>query len=162
MTVPPLLRAARSDDFAAIHHLNAGAVPAVSDVPVTELQRLADLGSCTVVDLAGRIGGFLLLLGPGADYDSVNYTWFADRHADFAYVDRVVVAPEGRGRGHGRALYEAAIASTSAPVLCAEVNIRPRNVASLAFHEVLGFRPVGEQDTDAGAKRVVLLERRLA
>jgi predicted GNAT superfamily acetyltransferase len=42
-------------------------------------------------------------------------------------------------------------------VLFCEVNVRPRNDASLAFHEAIGFREVGQQDTDGGAKRVSLL-----
>jgi hypothetical protein len=37
------------------------------------------------------------------------------------------------------------------------VNVRPRNDASLAFHEAIGFREVGQQDTDGGRKRVSLL-----
>ncbi len=161
------LRPARPDDFGAVHALNAAAVPAVSDVPVEELRRLAAQGSCTVADVEGGVAAFLLTLGPGADYDSVNYRFFADRHEAFLYVDRIVVSAHARGLGLGRALYDLAMASSAAPVLCAEVNVRPRNDASLAFHERCGFTPVGEQETppfDAdgrGAKRVVLLERSL-
>jgi predicted GNAT superfamily acetyltransferase len=43
------------------------------------------------------------------------------------------------------------------PVLFCEVNVRPRNETSLAFHEAIGFREVGQQDTDGGTKRVSLL-----
>ena len=44
------------------------------------------------------------------------------------------------------------------PVLLCEVNVRPRNDASLHFHHSIGFREVGQQDTDGGAKTVSLLE----
>ena len=44
------------------------------------------------------------------------------------------------------------------PVLCAEVNLAPRNDRSLAFHKRFGFSPVGEQETEGGLKRVLLLE----
>lgn len=162
------VRPAREDDFPAIHALNTLAVPAVSDVPVEELQRLAGVGTCTVADVEGGVGAFLLTLGPGADYASLNYRFFARRHDHFLYVDRIVVADHARGLGLGRQLYDVAAASSDAPVLCAEVNVRPRNEVSLAFHDRLGFTAVGEQDTPpfdedgVGAKRVVLLERPLA
>jgi predicted GNAT superfamily acetyltransferase len=43
-------------------------------------------------------------------------------------------------------------------VLCCEVNVRPRNDVSLEFHHTVGFREVGQQDTDGGKKTVSLLE----
>jgi predicted GNAT superfamily acetyltransferase len=46
-------------------------------------------------------------------------------------------------------------------VLCCEVNVRPRNDASLEFHQSIGFREVAQQDTDGGNKTVSLLELRL-
>ena len=42
-------------------------------------------------------------------------------------------------------------------MLCCEVNVRPRNDASLRFHHSIGFREVGQQDTDGGNKTVSLL-----
>ncbi len=44
------------------------------------------------------------------------------------------------------------------PVLTCEVNVRPRNEPSLRFHHSIGFREVGQQDTDGGNKTVSLLE----
>ncbi|MFT5223266.1 MAG: putative GNAT superfamily acetyltransferase, partial [Glaciecola sp.] len=105
--------------------------------------------------------GFALILGPGCDYASPNYAFFGHRHPDFTYVDRIAVAPEGQGLGTGRAIYEHVIATSTAPVLCAEVNVRPRNDASLAFHARLGFEALGEQETYGGSARVRMLERKL-
>lgn len=77
------------------------------------------------------------------------------------YVDRVAVAADHQGSGIGHVLYDAVETATTAPLLCCEVNLRPRNDASLRFHDRRGFRAVGEQDTDGGAKRVVLLAKAL-
>ena len=105
--------------------------------------------------LAARRQG---LEGPGVDYDSENYRWFCERYERFVYVDRVVVAPDAWGMGIGRALYtEFVSAADGNPVLCAEVNLLPRNDRSLVFHEMFGFMPVGEQATEGGSKRVQML-----
>jgi predicted GNAT superfamily acetyltransferase len=68
------------------------------------------------------------------------------------------VATSARRHGIGRAMYTALRDDLSGrvPVLFCEVNIRPRNDVSLAFHDGIGFREVGQQDT-AGDKRVSLL-----
>jgi predicted GNAT superfamily acetyltransferase len=80
------------------------------------------------------------------------------------YVDRIAVDPVARKLGIGRALYKAvfdqAISDGQTGVTC-EVNLKPPNPESMAFHSKLGFRPVGEQDTDNGAKRVCLLAKNL-
>ena len=39
--------------------------------------------------------------------------------------------------------------------------MRPRNEASLLFHHSIGFREVGQQDTDGGNKTVSLLALKL-
>ena len=99
-------------------------------------------------------------MDPGVDYDSENYRWFSERGGSFVYVDRIVVADGQRGGGIGRALYDAVFARAvefgRAEVTC-EVNVRPDNPESLAFHARLGFVQVGEQETKGGAYRVALL-----
>ena len=117
-----------------------------------------------VAEHDGAFAGFCMVLPPGVDYDSVNYGWFS-RHArdlgydTFAYLDRIAVVPAARRHGVGRALYAelVRVLSGSVPVLFCEVNVRPRNDPSLAFHAGIGFREVGQQDTDGGRKRVSLL-----
>ena len=42
------------------------------------------------------------------------------------------------------------------------MNVRPRNEGSLAFHDAFGFAAVGEQDTEAGSKRVRLYAKGLS
>jgi predicted GNAT superfamily acetyltransferase len=117
--------------------------------------------------LAARIGtvdALLLAFAPGAAYDSANYRWFERRYASFVYVDRVVVAPEARGRGLARKLYahlfDAARAAGHERVVC-EVNSDPPNPASDAFHAALGFTPVGEALLENG-KTVTYLSLELS
>lgn len=159
------VRPATDDDLPDIGRLNRGAVPAVSDVDEATLWRLVDESSGTfVAEDDGVVVGFVMTFGPGADYASPNYRFFADRYVQFQYVDRVVVDPMWARRGIGARLYDAVddlAATTDSPVVTAEVNVRPPNPASLAFHAARGFVGVGEQDTEGGAKRVRLLVREL-
>ena len=45
--------------------------------------------------------------------------------------------------------------------VCCEVNLEPPNPGSVRFHEQLGFRGIGEQSTEKGQKRVLLMEKRI-
>ena len=154
-----------AEERAVVLDMNNAAVPAVNAHTRESLVELEEQAAHTVVaEIDGVIAGFLLLLdGPGRDYDSLNYRWFCERYESLLYVDRIVIGEQSRGLGVGRHLYQWAVAAGRGrwPVLCAEVNIKPRNDGSLAFHDSLGFEAVGEQDTEGGAKRVVLLARPL-
>lgn len=159
---PPDLRPVEGADLEAVLALNQAHVPAVGDLDLAGLASLAELAETAVVaEVAGQVVGFVIALPPGVDYASPNYRWFSQRYDAFVYVDRVAVGASQQRRGIGRALYEAVASATTAPVFCCEVNLRPRNEVSLRFHDRLGFRAVGEQETERGAKRVVLLARSL-
>lgn len=141
--------------------LNNAAVPHVNELDRAEVQRLAGLAACALVaEVDGEFAGFCWVLGPGRPYDSLNYRWFSARYDDFVYLDRIAVHDHMRRHGVGRALYGELIEryTGACPVLLCEVNVRPANEASLKFHDRLGFREVGQQDTDGGAKTVSLLE----
>lgn len=82
---------------------------------------------------------------------------------DTAYVHFIGVAPDERGSGLGRELYEhffdAARQSGRAVVRCVT---SPRNTLSLAFHEALGFAQEGvAEDYDGAGNSRVLLAKRL-
>ena len=142
--------------------LNNDAVPAVSGLDPGALDALlAECSHAVVADAGGGIDGFYITFRPGASYQSQNYRWFSERYAEFEYLDRIVVAESARGGGLGAGLYgelEARIAG-EVPVLLCEVNVKPRNEGSLRFHHRLGFREVGQQDTEGGAKRVSMLAK---
>jgi len=77
----------------------------------------------------------------------------------------VYVAPEGRGRGVGRALMTALLAaSESAGLWTVQTGIFPENEASLALHRAVGFRDVGVRRKigrmNGRWRDVVFLERR--
>jgi putative hydrolase of HD superfamily len=157
------LRPATPHDLAVVLPMNNAAVPAVSRLDAAALASLADQSRWfTVAERRGELVAFLIgLHGPGLAYESLNYRAFCRQYPEgFLYVDRVVVNADHRNAGLGALLYEAFAEfgrADGAPVLTAEVNVRPRNDGSLRFHRRFGFRPVGEQDTDDGAKRVQFL-----
>lgn len=160
------LRTIEPADLDALADLNDAAAPAVNalgrdgfatHVPACDL-------AITAADDEGPLG-FLLALAPGSAYASENYRWFAAHEPGSLYVDRIVVAPRAHGRGIGRALYEAVDARArelGLGVVTCEVNVEPPNPASLAFHERLGFEPLGELVTKGGAVTVRLLRRAVA
>ena len=156
---------ARREDFAAVLDLNESAIPHVSPIDMAALEELATQSmSFTVArDDAGVVAGFLLVLPEGEQYASLNYRYFADRYPSFAYVDRIVVSERHRGAGIGSRLYSHLLTRARAdkPMVACEVNLKPPNPASVAFHEGLGFVGVDEQDTDGGSKRVLLMVKKL-
>jgi len=160
------LRDATASDLPAIHALNQQEVPAVGDISRATLQWFFEHAACLrLAEIDGAFAGFLLGLRPGLDYASPNYAWFSARYEDFFYVDRLAVAPDCRRRGVARALYadfEAQARAAGAPLLACEVNLRPRNDVSLAFHAAQGFAEVGRQDTDGGGKTVSMMTRPVA
>lgn len=150
--------------LAEVHLMNHAAQPAVNGLRMDELRALqTDACHFRGAFAGARLAGFLLVLPVALDYASLNYRWFSDRYNDFVYVDRIVIAPEYQRDGLGRLLYDELIEQFSgrAAQVCAEVNVIPRNETSLAFHERMGFASVGEQATEGGSKRVLLLVRPL-
>ena len=90
----------------------------------------------------------------------------AARRATSGVVEHsVYVAESARGRGIGRALLEALLASADAGgIWTIQTSIFPENEASVALHERVGFRVVGRRERiaklDGVWRDTVLLERR--
>lgn len=79
----------------------------------------------------------------------------------------VYVDPAARGRGVGRALLDALIASTEAAgIWTIQSGVFPENTASLALHQRAGFRVVGTRERvgrhHGRWRDVVFIERRSA
>jgi predicted GNAT superfamily acetyltransferase len=119
-----------------------------------------------VAFFAERVGfadAFLIAFDQEANYDSPNFLWFRSRYPRFVYVDRLVTAPQARGRGLARLLYgrliDRAIGAGHDRIVC-EVNSDPPNPGSEALHRALGFVAVGDAQLPTG-KTVTYLERRM-
>ncbi|MEL6298526.1 MAG: GNAT family N-acetyltransferase [Pseudomonadota bacterium] len=152
-------------DIEAAHVINQACVPAVGSLTAETLAAyLAQAISAPAAYDGDTLAGFLICLGEGANYDSLNYDWVSARFDTFAYVDRIAFDAAYRNRGLGDKLYRAALAEI--PVrheqLICEVNLAPPNPGSQRFHDRLGFKPIGERWTEDRAKGVVYLARPLA
>lgn len=154
-----------SADSAAFLVINNLAVPHVNALDETQFDELVSQSWwCKQVVKGENMQAILLVLQKGENYQSVNYRWFSGRYDHFAYVDRIIVAESARGEGLARQLYEALFDAAKAAGLervCCEVNLEPPNPGSLTFHEKLGFKQVGEQNTEGGKKKVSLLIKEL-
>jgi predicted GNAT superfamily acetyltransferase len=159
-----IVREATAVDAAAVLAMNNASTPHVNALTTEEFAWLTSHAAYyrVVADASGVVG-FTLCLAAGLDYWSDNYKWFAARYEDFLYIDRVVVAERARRLGVGRALY-ADLHRTAAgrwPRVTLEVNLRPANPNSVAFHEALGYQAVGMREYDGGEHAVQMYTREL-
>lgn len=140
-----------ASDLDRVTEINHDNVPSVGDATREHLGRLLAESAIALVDeVDGRVIGFCLVFGAGADYDSVNYRWFQEHHPSSMYLDRVAFDPDRVGRGLGSAMYAEVdrrirAEHPDAVGLGLEVNIDPPNEPSLAFHARQGFVEVGRQ-----------------
>lgn len=143
-----IVRAAMPADHGAVLALNNASTPHVNALEQEQFDWLAQhVDYFRVAETGGALAGFVMAIREGTTYWSANYAWFGSRFDRFIYLDRVVVSPAARRGGVGRALYAdlAAFASSKWPRITLEVNVRPPNPGSIAFHEALGFRRVGSR-----------------
>lgn len=157
-----MIRDAVESDFPALLALNLESEAFLSPLDRARLQHLHRQATYhRVVESDGRVVAFLLALREGADYDSVNYRWFARRHGHFLYIDRIVVASAQQGNRFGAALYDDLFAFARqrgfARIAC-EFDVDPPNEASRRFHARYGFQEVGTQWLPGGKKQVSLQE----
>jgi uncharacterized protein len=162
MTVPAApsiyqIRAATAP-LLALNNENAAQL---SELTLVRFDRL--IGESFYAAAIHEADALLVSFDQSADYDSPNFLWFRERYDRFVYVDRVVTATTARGKGYARALYVELFARARAAdhsrVVC-EVNFKPPNTASDAFHAALEFAEVG-RGTNHG-KTVRYLLRSLA
>ena len=155
-----MVRDAIARDHPAVLALNNGAVPHVNALDDTAFAWLTEhVTYFRVAEDSDGIAGFVMMIEKGTEYWSANYAWFGSRYDAFLYLDRVVVAPRAQRSGVGRALYDDVLAFARGrwPCITLEVNLRPPNPVSVAFHERMGFLEVGRREYDEGA--VLMMHR---
>ncbi|MGA9422458.1 MAG: GNAT family N-acetyltransferase [Rhodanobacteraceae bacterium] len=116
-----------------------------------------------LAEVDGNIAGFLLALRENVAYTSPNYLWFREHCAEFAYIDRIVVARGYRRLGLGRVFYADVIsyAELRVETLACEVFLDPHDDISILFHGSWGFREIGQQVMPDTGRRVSLLTKHL-
>jgi predicted GNAT superfamily acetyltransferase len=134
-------------DITDVLKLNADHVELLSPLDASRLAFLREWATRADVVLSdGVTAGFVLVFGPGTDYDSANYLWFTQRYGTrFHYLDRIVIDDRFRRRGLASRVYDAVeLAARPLGRLVLEVNSDPPNDPSLEFHRRRGYREVGQ------------------
>jgi predicted GNAT superfamily acetyltransferase len=143
----------KSDIDAALELNNLNA-PAVGEIDRTQLEFLIEHSLYSFAIGADMLHAFCITFAPGAPYTSVNYQWFSQNYSEFVYLDRIVVSEKMRNNSLGAKLYAAVeqrmIKDRCAPILTCEVNLNPPNLGSIRFHNRIGFREVGQQESKPG------------
>ena len=155
------LREVTISDLEKIRTINEEAIPAVNTVSLDEFKWFLKRSIYFKVSLNDdeQVCGFLIVLPTGLEYESLNYKWFSDKFSDFAYIDRIAVKDEFRGKGIGKSLYvdlEKSVMKDIKRIAC-EFNIKPPNLISKKFHEGLAYKRVGTQLTENETKEVSLM-----
>jgi L-amino acid N-acyltransferase YncA len=155
------LQPLRSEDWPAVRAIYQAGIDggdatfetAVPEWPAWDAAHLAH-HRLVARDDAGRILGWAALAPVS---DRCAYAGVAE--------DSIYVAPDAQGRGVGRALLAAVVASAEqAGIWTVQTGIFPENQASVRLHEACGFRVVGVRERlgqlHGRWRDVLLLERR--
>jgi len=140
----------KEDQVNGMHSLNQENIPEVGDVSdLVDFQLLLDISEHILCFKdKGVVIGFVLCMREGQSYQSENYKYLTSRFSNFLYIDRIAIKKEYRRRGLGEKIYLELVSiaeKLGLDILC-EVNTRPRNDASLLFHEKMGFEEIGTND----------------
>lgn len=156
------IRIAEKEDLKNVLDLNQAALPHVSSVELSDMQDFLEYASpFLVLEENKELVGFMIVLQKGLAYESLNYGFFCNNYDDFDYVDRIVISETSRGNGLGTALYAYLFEHSNKNMVTCEINLKPENLNSMAFHKALGFTQVAEQKTQGGKKSVAMMIRKL-
>lgn len=158
------IRDVREDELDSILALNNAAGASILPLDMSKLRALAEQAAYfRVAEADGQLAGFLVALREDADYASPNFRWFRQRHEQFLYIDRIVIARAYRRIGLGRVFYAdvTSFAEVRVPLLACEVFLEPRDDVAMVFHGTYGFQEVGQQLMPDVNRSVVLLAKEL-
>jgi uncharacterized protein len=156
------LREVTRADWPRLLELNEASVQELSPLDEQRLAYILKLAYCSiVVEHDSEVVAFAIAIAPRAEYDSRNYSWFSERYERFLYLDRIAVDASMRRHGFGAQLYDAMEQTAAAfdRMVC-DVNVEPRNDASLAFHSARGYQDVGRLE-HGSVKTVALFVKEL-
>ncbi|MBS1251048.1 MAG: hypothetical protein MAG451_00077 [Anaerolineales bacterium] len=151
------IRNATREDFPEVLSLNEQALPQVNKLDLPKLTWCAHSAAYfRVAEANGKVAGTLIAIAHDSGYKSEYLQWFRERHSDFIYIDRVIVAEWARRKRIAWRLYEdlEQCASETSCALTADVYSNPPNDISLSFHRKYGFRLVGKQLVENGTREV--------
>ena len=147
--------------LAEVYDLNQSLIQKLGSLLNTQhLERLIEMSECSkALKIKGRIAAFMICFRENTAYESKNYLYFNEKHDQFLYVDRIGVLKGLESNGLGTILYKYIIKNFGKNLkICAEINIKPMNKASILFHEKHDFICVSERLFDENYK-VVYMER---
>lgn len=142
-----VVRDVHEHELDSILALNNAAGPGILPLDAQRLRRFYDTAEYfRVAERDGTMSGFLVGFGARSSHDSSNFLWFRERHEDFFYIDRIVVASRRRGGGVGRTFYAdvQSHAEPRYPTLACEVFIEHDSDPARIFHGSFGFQEVGQ------------------
>jgi hypothetical protein len=150
-------------DPGTLLELNNAAVPDVNQLDARKADWLLDhsvLARVAVVN--GSAAGLVVVLPDTVALDSDYLGWFQERYQGFLYIDRVIVTPETRHHGIATRLYREVddLALAREQAIASDAYCQPPNVASLAFHQKMGYLEVGRQFSASEGKTVCKLMKR--
>lgn len=158
-----IIRPAAPADLEELRILNESVLPHVNSIPLEDFEEFLEMASFfLVVEDENELAGFVIVLGPGVNYESENYEYFTKHYSSFDYVDRIVIKESFRGKGLGSKLYEYLFQHSDQGRITCEVNIQPPNPKSIQFHQMLGFDEVHQHYSEGGKKYVSLMVRELS
>ena len=158
------LRSLAISDCDAVLRINAESQPGVSCLDRPELVRLFAI-STEHLGIEGPdagLVGYLLAFQSDTPYDGEEFLAFKESYTKpFIYIDQVAVGATWRRAGLASSLYHAIEAEAyrrGILALCCEVNLRPQNPGSLAFHRHNGFNQTGILGTRDGRAVALMIK----
>ena len=156
LTKPP-----SENEIKEMHTINQENIPEVGDLSELEdfRSRVNWSENIFVYKYEDVIKAIVLCMREEQDYKSPNYEYISDRFNKFLYVDRIAVQEQFRRKGIAEKIYSTVIdkgRENNLDILC-EVNTRPSNEPSMAFHKKMGFEEIGTNDFEKNS--VVYLRR---
>lgn len=159
-----VVRDVREHELDSVLALNNAAGPAILPLDSHRLKYFFERAEYfRVAERDGSLAGFLIGMGDASGHDSSNFRWFSERHSEFFYIDRIVVASRRRGGGVGRAFYADAqsYAELRYPRMACEILLQGGIDPVMLFHGTFGFQEVGQQVMEETGLRASMLMKEL-